>query len=381
MKTSVIQPQTQSSARQIPYVNIARQHAPLKARLLEAIGRVIDSGQFILGDEVQTFEKRFAAFCGVRFAVTVNSGTDALILALRALNIGPGDEVITAPNSFVSSAACIVMVGARPVFADIGADYNIDPAKIEKAVTSKTKAILPVHLTGRPADMDAILKIASTRRLAVVEDCAQAGGAEYRGRKVGSFGRLGCFSLHPLKTLNACGDGGIITTDDQALYQRLNLLRNLGLEKRENSVLWSSNSRLDTMQAAALLVKMDYLEEWTEKRRRNAAFYQRNLVGIVEVQTPVDRSHEKAVYHTFVILAERRDELKTFLFQNGIGTNIHYPIPIHLQSTAQSLGYGPGSFPVTESQAKKILSLPVYPELSASDLEYIVQKIEEFYNR
>jgi len=379
MKTTIAEAKNKAAARKIPYVDIAKQHAPLKKRLLEAIGRVIDHGQFILGDEVKEFEKRFAELCGVRFAVAVNSGTDALIFALRVLNIGPGDEVITAPNSFVSTASCIALLGARPVFADVGEDYNLNASLLEKAVTPKTKAIIPVHLTGRPANMDAILKIAIDRGIAVIEDSAQAILAEYKGKKVGSFGNLGCFSLHPLKTLNACGDGGVITTGDEGFYQRLCQLRNLGLETRDECAVWSNNSRLDSIQAASLLVKMDHLEEWTAKRREHAAYYQKALSGISQVKVPVDFPHEKSVYHTFVILAENRDGLKKHLEENGIGTAIHYPIPIHLQAVSKSLGHSEGSFPVAEEQAKKALSLPVYPDLKKEDLEYIVKKIGEFY--
>jgi dTDP-4-amino-4,6-dideoxygalactose transaminase len=363
----------------IPYVNIPGQHALIKAELLDAVGDVIDGGQFILGDEVSTFERRFARLCQTRFAVGVNSGTDALILALRALGIGPGDEVITVPNSFVSSTTCIVLAGARPVFVDVRDDYNIDPAQIESAITPRTKAILPVHLTGRPADMDPILETARTHRLFVVEDCAQAVLAEYRSQRVGSFGTIGCFSLHPLKTLNACGDGGVLTTDDEALYERLRTLRNIGLQTRDDCVYWGLNSRLDTIQAAMLLVKMKYVEAWTEKRRVNAAFYRKALAGIPGLKVPDDRPFEKAVYHTFVIQAERRDELKQYLAENGVGSSIHYPIPIHLQEAARGLGYGPGRFPVTERQAEHILSLPVYPELTISELEYIVRTIKAFY--
>ncbi len=360
-------------------MNIAGQHTSIKEELLEAIAGVIDRGQFILGEEVNAFEQRFAELCGVRFAVGVNSGTDAMILALRALRIGPEDEVITVPNSFVASTSCIMLVGARPVFVDVREDYNMDPAQLEQAITSKTKAFLPVHLTGRPADMDPILEVAKTHGLHVVEDCAQAVLAEYRGRRVGSLGTIGCFSLHPLKTLNACGDGGVLTTSDEGLYEQLKILRNIGLRTRDDCVVWSGNSRLDTLQAAILLVKLKYLDTWTEKRRANAAFYQKALAGVPGLQVPTDRPFEKAVYHTFVIQAERRDELKQRLAENGVGTAIHYPIPIHLHKAAEGLGHELGSFPVTERQAKRILSLPVYPELQTEELEYVVQTIREFY--
>lgn len=363
----------------IPYVNLAAQHAPLKAALLEAAARVLDHGQFILGGEVGVFEARFAELCRVRHAVAVNSGTDALILALRALGVGAGDEVITAPNSFVASAACIRLAGARPVFADVGDDGNLDPARVEGALTPRTKAVLPVHLTGRPADMDPILDIARRRGLHVVEDCAQAVLAEYRGRRVGSLGTVGCFSLHPLKTLNACGDAGVLTTNDDALCGRLRLLRNLGLQTRDDCRVWSGNSRLDTLQAALLLVKLGHVEAWTEARRSHAAFYRRALAGIPGVRVPADRPHEKAVYHTFVIEAERRDALKRHLAGAGVETSIHYPVPIHLQRAAEELGHGPGSFPAAERRAQRVLSLPVYPELRAEELEFVVRAIREFY--
>jgi dTDP-4-amino-4,6-dideoxygalactose transaminase len=368
-------------ARTIPYVNIAGQHAPIRAELLEAIGTVIDRGQFILGEEVSLFEQRFAALCGVRYAVAVHSGTAALILALRALGIGPGDEVITVPNSFVASTSCIALVGARPVLVDVREDYNLDPTQLEQAITAQTKAILPVHLTGRPADMEPIMKIAKAYGLHVVEDCAQAVLAEYQGQPVGSFGTIGCFSLHPLKTLNACGDGGVLTTYDATLYERLKVLRNLGLQTRDSCVVWSSNSRLDTLQAAILLVKMKYLQSWTDQRRAHAAFYSSTLADLPQLQVPKDKPHEKAVYHTYVIQAERRDALKTSLTEQGIGTAIHYPIPIHLQKVAHGLGYCRGSFPVAERQAERILSLPVYPELTSDELAYIAHTIRAFYGR
>jgi dTDP-4-amino-4,6-dideoxygalactose transaminase len=363
----------------VPYVNLAAQHAPIKERLLDAIGSVLDHGRFILGDEVAEFERRFAVMCGVRHAVAVNSGTDALVLALKALGIGEGDEVITAPNSFVASAGCIALVGARPVFADVGADYNIDPALIEQAITPRTRAILPVHLTGRPADMDAIGDIARAHGLQVVEDCAQAVCAEYKGRRVGSFGSVGCFSLHPLKTLNACGDGGVITTNDDRLCEQFKTLRNIGLQTRDDCILWGHNSRLDTLQAAILMVKMEYVEEWTERRRIHAAFYSRHLIDLDRVQVPADKPHEKAVYHTFVIQADDRDRLRAHLAEKGVGTGIHYPVPIHLQSAAKGLGYRAGSFPVAERQAQRILSLPVYPELEERQLDHVVNSIYSFY--
>jgi dTDP-4-amino-4,6-dideoxygalactose transaminase len=363
----------------VPYVDIAGQHASLKSELLEAIGRILDGGQFVLGPEVERFEEAFTEISSAKYALGLNSGTDALILGLKALGIGPGDEVITAPNSFIASAAAIAHVGAKPIFIDVRNDYNMNPDLIEGAVTKHTKAIMPVHLTGRPADMDPIIDVAERRGLFIVEDAAQAVLASYRDRKVGSFGEFGCFSLHPLKTLNACGDGGVITTNDSRLFDKIQLLRNHGLKTRDACDVWGFNSRLDSFQAAILLVKLKYLEEWTELRRDNAKIYQTELVDIPGISVPHDKDHERAVYHTFVIQAERRDELKQFLIQRGIGTSIHYPIPIHLQKAAEYLGWREGSFPIAEQQAKRILSLPVYPGLTRGQLEYVADAIRQFY--
>ena len=252
----------------IPYVTLAAQHVPMKTELLAAVARVFDHGNFILGPEVEEFEQRFAGLCQVNHAIAVNSGTDALVLALRALGIGPGDEVITVPNSFIASTSCIILAGARPVFVDVRGDYNLDPTLLEQVITPRTKAILPVHLTGRPADMNPIMAIAQQHGLQVIEDCAQAVLAEYQGQRVGSIGTIGCFSLHPLKTLNACGDGGILTTNDASLANSFKILRNIGLRTRDDCVVWTGNSRLDTLQAAILLVKLEYLERKRGQRVR-----------------------------------------------------------------------------------------------------------------
>jgi dTDP-4-amino-4,6-dideoxygalactose transaminase len=363
----------------VPYVNLAAQHAPIKEELLAAVGNVIDHGHFILGGEVAEFEERFAKLCQVNYALGLNSGTDALILALKALGIGPGDEVITPPNSFVASTSCITLLGASPVFVDVAEDYNIDPSLIEQAITPRTRAIIPVHLTGRPADMDPIMDVARRHGLHVVEDCAQAFGAEYKGKRVGSFGTVGCFSLHPLKTLNACGDGGLITTNDPGLFEEIKQLRNHGLVTHDDCAVWGHNSRLDSVQAAILLVKLRYVEGWTEKRRANASFYQSALGCLPQVQVPWDPPNVRAVYHTFVIQADRRDDLKGYLKHHGVSTGTHYPTPIHLQAAAAELGHNVGSFPVTERQANKIVSLPVYPELGHDQLEYVADLVRSFY--
>ncbi|MBN1870824.1 MAG: DegT/DnrJ/EryC1/StrS family aminotransferase [Candidatus Omnitrophica bacterium] len=368
-----------SCVMSVPYVDLAQQHAAIKNELMDAMGHVLDGGKFVLGSEVHEFEEKFAQLCGVRFALGLNSGTDALILALKSLNIGAGDEVIAVANSFVSSVSCIMAVGARPVFVDVNAESNMDPRLIEQAITPKTKAVLPVHWTGRPADMTAIMSIAKKHHLAVIEDCAQAVCAEHQGQKVGSFGHAGCFSLHPLKTLNACGDGGVLTTNDPDIYEKVRILRDNGFRTREECVMWSNNSRLDTIQAAILMVKFKYLDGWTEKRRENARFYQDHLSDLSEVQTPVDEAGTRAVYHTFVIQADVRDRLKAYLEEKSVGTKIHYPVPLHLQPFARGLGYKRNSLPVTEKQAGRILSLPVYPELGKDGLSYVAQCIHEFY--
>jgi dTDP-4-amino-4,6-dideoxygalactose transaminase len=361
----------------VPFVNLPLQHAPLKALLSKAFERVLDHGQFILGTETSVFEQRFADYCGVTHTVGVDNGTSALTLALQALGIGKGDEVITAANSFLASASCIALTGARPVFVDVGQNYTIDPDKIEQAVTDRTKAIIPVHLTGRPADMDMIMALAKRRGLHVIEDCAQAVGATYRGKKVGSFGVAGCFSMHPLKILNAIGDGGVITTGDAKLYQRLLKARNHGMQNRDECEFWSGNCRLDTLQAAMLLVKMDFLDRWISERRAIAALYRKELGGVVQV--PEEQSHEFGVYQTFVVQAERRDELQQFLTANSVDAKVHYPIPLHLQPAARELGYVRGSFPVTEAQTLSILSLPIYPELTSEQLEKVISTVKAFY--
>jgi dTDP-4-amino-4,6-dideoxygalactose transaminase len=369
----------ETSFAPIPYVDLAASHAPLKAEILAAVARVIDEGQFILGPAVAEFEQRFAALCASAHAVSVNSGTDALILGLRALGVGRGDEVITPPNSFVASSSCIALLGATPVFVDVRDDYTIDPQLIEAAITPRTKAIVAVHLTGRPCEMDEILAIAHRRSLHVVEDAAQAIGARYDGRPVGSFGSVGAFSLHPLKTLGGCGDGGIMTTGDAALASSLSVMRNLGLRTRDDCVAWSPNSRLDTLQAAILLVKLRYLEAWTSARRRNAARYRELLAGIDELYMPEDSPRAHSVYHTFVVQARRRDDLRAHLAAFGIGTSVHYPVPIHLSGAARDLGYARGAFPVSEQQARTILSLPVHDRLCDSDIERIATAIRTFY--
>lgn len=370
---------TLSAKIKIPFIDLSLQHKQLKAKLISAVEQVLDHGQFILGPEVGDFEKRFAEYCGVAYAVGVDNGTSALILVLLALGIGHGDEVITPPNSFISSASCIISAGARPVFVDVSCDYNIDYTQIEKAITPRTKAIIPVHLTGHPAEMTPIMEIADRYGLYVIEDCAQAAGARYSGNSVGSFGKAGCFSFHPLKILNAVGDGGIVTTNDAILYEKLIKARNHGLRNRDECEFWSGNFRLDTIQAAMLLVKMDYLTDWIECRRNIAAFYREHLMDVVTV--PEDQSDKYDVYQTFVIQTECRDDLQRYLSEQLIDTKVHYPIPIHLQGAARGLGYKKGDFPIAERLSQTILSLPIYPELTQIQIERVISSIRDFYDK
>ncbi len=362
----------------VPFVNIGLQHRQIKSEILGIVSELLDSGQFILGGDLVKFEQSFAQLCGTKYALGVANGTDALFLSLKALGIGPGYEVITAPNSFLASASSIHIAGGTPVFADVREDFNLDPVQVRKAITPRTRAIMPVHLTGRPAAMDDILAIAKEFSLAVVEDCAQAICSVYKGKPVGGFGDLGCFSLHPLKNLSACGDGGVITTNNDALYEQLIKARNHGLRNRDECEFWSYNSRLDNLQAAILNIKLGKLSEWTARRREIAAYYIERLSGL-NIILPIDKPSEKAVYHTFIIQSGRRDELKEFLAAMEIDTKIHYPVPIHLQVAARYLGYGLGDFPVAEAQTGTILSLPVYPELTDLQVEYVADTIRKFF--
>jgi dTDP-4-amino-4,6-dideoxygalactose transaminase len=361
----------------VPYISLGLQHKNIKASILESIGKLLDSGQFILGDETKLFEKNFAELCGTKYALGVGNGTDALFLSMLALGIGKGDEVITAPNSFLASASAVALIGATPVFADVLPDFNLDPAKVEKAINSKTKAIIAVHLTGRPAPMDELLALAKKHNIQVIEDAAQAVGAQYKNKYVGSMGITGCFSLHPLKNLSACGDAGVITTNNEKIYQQLVKARNHGLKSRDECEFWSYNSRIDNLQAAILNIKIKELRKWNERRREIASIYQNKLKDL-DMILPHDKPYEKAVYHTFIIQTQNRNELQKFLLEKGIETKIHYPIAIHMQEAAQSLRYKRGSFPVTEKQTETILSLPVYPELSNEQVNFVTDTILEF---
>jgi dTDP-4-amino-4,6-dideoxygalactose transaminase len=363
----------------IPFVDLSAQYQSIREETLEAMEKVLESGNYVLGEEVARLEDEIANYCGTRYAASVANGTDALTLTLKGLGIGAGDEVITVPNSFLASTSCIVLAGARPIFVDIRDDYNIDPSLIEAAITPRTKALVVVHLTGKPADMNPILSLAESYGLVVIEDAAQAFGARYHEKRVGSLGSAGCFSFHPLKNLNACGDGGIVTTHDKNIYDYIIKARNHGMKNRNDCEFFSVNSRLDAIQASLLRMKLRHIDQWIEKRRTIANFYREHMADVVEV--PLEQPHEYAVYQTFIIRTQSRNDLQAFLTAHGIETRIHYTIPIHLQEAAKYLGYKQGDFPKTEEQAQQILSLPIYPELDRQQLNHIVENVRWFFEK
>ena len=364
-------------SRRVAYVDLSAQYREERDEILRRVDDVLSSGQWLGGPAIETVEQVLADRLGVRHVVALDSGTDALILALEALGVGPGDEVITPPNSFIASAGAIAATGATPVFADVGEDQNIDPAAVEAAVTPRIRAIMPVHLTGRVAEMPAIMAIAERHGLAVVEDCAQAMGSRLNGRPAGSYGRLACFSAHPLKLLNAAGDAGWVATDDARLAERVRRGRNHGLIDRNTGLTWGRVSRMDAVQAAILLNRLARLDSVIERRRAHAARYAQRLDSR-HVFIPPDRPDEFNAVHSFVVQVDRRDELQGYLAERGIETKVHYPVPLHLQPMAEPLGYRLGDLPVAERQARRILSLPVHQMLSPEDIDYVAAAINGF---
>lgn len=365
------------SPPRIPYVDLAAQYAEERAQLLPIIEKVLASGDYIGGDIIERLEAKLAALCRVKHVIVLNSGTDALIYGMRALGIGPGHEVITPPNSFVASTAAIVHLGAKPVFADVLLDQNIDPARVSAAITPRTRALMPVHLTGRMADMDSIMALAREHGLLVIEDAAQSIGSTYRGRAAGSFGNVGCFSTHPLKNLGALGDGGFITTDSREIAASVRLMRNHGLVDRNTVAGFGFVSRMDNVQAAILEYRLERLDQIIQRRRLNARHY-REFLNPSRVFIPPDRQIEFNTYHTFVIQTDQRDVLQRTLGEQGIGTAIHYPIPIHLQPAAATLGYKRGDFPAAERQAERILSLPINQSLTVEQIRIVANAINGF---
>ena len=364
---------------QVPFLNLAAQYQALKHEILPAVEQVLTKGHYILGPNVAEFEREFAAYCGTRFAIGVNSGSDALILALRALEIGAGDEVITTPFTYIAPAEAIHAVGAKIVFADISREtFNIDAKEAARRITPRTKAVIPVHLFGLFSDPQPLLQLAEKKKIHVIEDCAQSVGSSRHGRKAGSFGRVGCFSFYPTKNLGAAGDGGAIVTDDESLAQRLQMLRVHGIQQRYFHDLHGQNSRLDELQAAILRIKLQRIEPWNNRRREIARRYNAGFEGLpLTLPSPIDDSH---VFHVYAVLCEQRDELQNHLSGRGVPTIIYYPQPLHLQKVYADAGWKAGAFPVAEEVSKKILPLPMYPELTDEQVNYVISSVREFFN-
>ncbi|MGC2450894.1 MAG: DegT/DnrJ/EryC1/StrS family aminotransferase [Candidatus Sulfotelmatobacter sp.] len=360
----------------VPYLDLKAQYRSIKPEIDAAISAVLESCQFVLGPEVAAFEQEFAAYCGAAECIALNSGTSALHLALLAGGIGPGDEVITTPFTFVASVAAVLYAGARPVLVDIDPrSFNIDPNKIEAAITTRTKALLPVHLYGQPADMDPVTQIARRRGLIVVEDAAQAHGARYKGRPVGSIGDMACFSFYPGKNLGAYGEGGAVTTSNLDYARNIRMLRDWGQDRKYHHLLRGYNYRMAGFQGAVLRVKLRHLEKWTEARRSLVRQYDELLAGC-DLQTPGEMPWARHVYHVYTVRSKERDGLQVALNDNGIQTGIHYPVPVHLQPAYADLGYGPGAFPQAEAAAQQVLSLPLYPELSSQAVAQVADAVK-----
>ena len=366
----------------VPFLDLNSAHAPLRGEIRAAIEEVIDRGVFAGGPFVEDFEKDFAAYCAVRHAIGVGSGTDALWLALLALGVGPGDEVLTVPNTFMATAEAITYCGAKPVFVDVDEQtYTLDPAALETAITARTKAIIPVHLFGQPADMDPILEIARARGLAVIEDAAQAHGAEYKGRRAGSLGDAGCFSFYPGKNLGALGEAGAVVTGNHELQEKIRILRDHGQVRKYHHTMVGWNARMDGIQAAVLRVKLRHLEAGNELRRSHAAHYNRSLQEIEELETPSEAPYARHVYHIYAIRTHRRNEVMKHLTDSGIACGIHYPVPVHLQEAYQSLGYEEGAFPFAERAAREFISLPMFPELTFEQVGMVIEAVTEAVGR
>ena len=360
----------------IPFLDLRAQYSSIKDEIQQAVTGVFESGQFVLGEDVAAFESEFARYVGAAHGIAVNTGTSALHLALLAAGVGPGDEVITVPFTFVATVAAICYTGARPVFVDVDPrSFTLDVAQLEAAITPKTKAILPVHIYGQPADMDPILAIARERNLIVIEDACQAHGAEYRGRRVGSIGDLACFSFYPGKNLGACGEGGIVTTSNARYAETIRMQRDWGQAKKYHHVLRGYNYRMEGLQGAILRVKLRHLEAWTALRRSRAAEYAVFLKA-ADVVAPPEMSYARHVYHVYAVRTTDRTQLQRTLQSYGVQTGIHYPIPVHLQEAYRDLGYTAGTFPESERAANEVLSLPMYPELSNSQIEIVAAAVK-----
>jgi len=366
----------------IPFVDLKTQYKSIQGEIKEEIAKVLEQTNFILGEPVAKFESQFAEFCDSKYCIGVASGTDALHLALLTLNIGKDDEIITAANTFVATVLSISYVGAKPVLVDIDPKtYNIDLNKIEEKVTPNTKAIIPVHLYGRPVDMEKLITIADKYNLKIIEDACQAHGAVFNGKKVGTFGIMGCFSFYPGKNLGAYGDGGAIVTSDKDLYEKLKMMRNYGSPKKYHHDFIGYNSRLDTIQAVILNIKLKYLNNWNHKRLVNAEVYNKKLKGIGDLVLPYIDKTGLHVFHLYVVRTKKRDELLKYLNDNGVQASIHYPIPIYSLDAYSHLGLKKDGFPVAEQFSKEILSLPMFPELTENQISRIADLMKKFYQR
>ncbi len=377
---------------EVPLLDLKAQYQTIKKRVLEVVEEIFENQYFILGPRVEALENKIADYCCVDHAVGVSSGTDALIISLMASGIGSGDRVITTPYTFFATAGAIVRVGATPIFIDIDPDtYNLDPVRLKEAVDKlsneelkKVKAIIPVHLYGQCVDMDPLLDVAHANEWTIIEDAAQAIGAEYKGHRAGSIGDFGCFSFFPSKNLGAFGDGGMVTAGDAKVYERLKILRGHGSSPKYYHKLVGGNFRLDALQAAIVTVKLDYLDKWTDIRRENAALYRKLFsdAGLMDMIGLPQEKESRHIYNQFVIRVEKnRDKLRSHLSEQGIGTEIYYPVPLHLQECFSKLGYGPGDCPVAETAANQTIALPIFPELTEAQLAYVVDKVGEFYDR
>jgi len=365
----------------VPYYDLKAQYGAMRDEILAALDRVCGSASFILGSEVAAFEEEFAAYCETKHCVALNTGTSGLHLALLAAGVHPGDEVITSPNTFIATAEAISYTGARPVFVDIDpATANIDPRQIERAMTSRTRAVIPVHLYGRPAELDTILKIADSHHVAVIEDACQAHGARFRGKRVGGFGLAAVFSFYPAKNLGAYGEGGALTTNHDEVAELARMLRDHGQTRRYYHDCIGYNYRLDGFQGAILRIKLRHLEEWTARRREIARLYRNRLAG-ARVGLPQDSPDAESVYHLFVVYVENRDAVRAELEARGVQTAIHYPVPVHLQKAYASLGHARGAFPHTEWASDRVLSMPFFPEMTTEQAEYAAHTLTDIVGR
>jgi dTDP-4-amino-4,6-dideoxygalactose transaminase len=362
----------------VPFLDLKAHHAPLTEEFDQAIREVIESSAFAGGPFVEKFEEEFASFCGASYAIGMGNGTDALWLALLALGIGEGDEVITVPNTFIATAEAITYCKARPVFVDVDPEtFTMNPAELEKSLTTKTKAIIPVHLFGQPADMDPILEFARANGLSVIEDAAQAHGAEYKGRKAGTMGDAGCFSFYPGKNLGAFGEAGAVVTNDPELRKQMQMLRDHGQSRKYYHSTMGWNCRMDGIQAAVLSIKLRHLDEANSLRRKHAVEYNQAFAGIDGILTPFEAKYARHVYHVYAVRVQDRDAVMQGLQEKGVGCAVHYPVAVHLQEACRKLGYTKGAFPIAENLANQFLSLPMFPELTEEQIDYVGRCVSE----